>query len=137
MTTSIERGGEDTTLSDGGGGDRPSLTEVTAVVGSGARFEGLLSFRGEARVEGELEGRVLARGGTFHVGPTAVVRADVEADEVVVAGRVEGDILAPRRVALLAGACVVGTVRTASLSLADGSSLNGRCEMVKGLVPAA
>jgi len=102
------------------------------VVGPGARFEGTLAFSGEARVEGEVSGLVLARG-TLHVAPGAVVRARVRADELVVGGTVEGDVLAPRRVALLAGARLVGDVRTARLALADGGTLEGRCEMLSGL----
>jgi cytoskeletal protein CcmA (bactofilin family) len=95
-------------------------------VGPGARFEGVLAFRGEARVEGEVVGAVEARG-TLVVGPQAVLRADVEAEEVVVAGVIEGDVAAARRLALLAGGRVAGSVRTARLSLADGSVLDGRC----------
>jgi len=102
------------------------------VVGPGSRFEGTLAFRGEARVEGEVEGAVLARG-RLHVAPGAVVRANIEADELVVAGVVEGDVVAPRRVALLAGARLLGDVRTGSLVLADGAVLEGRCEMLTGL----
>jgi len=102
------------------------------VVGPGARFQGTLAFRGEARVEGEVSGTVLARG-TLHVAPGAVVRARIEAEELVVAGTVEGDVVAPRRVALLAGARLVGDVRTGALALADGSLLEGRCEMLTGL----
>jgi cytoskeletal protein CcmA (bactofilin family) len=110
--------------------------EREPVVGPGARFAGTVAFRGEARVEGEVEGRVLARG-TLHVAPGAVVRARVEADELVVAGTVEGDVVAPRRVALLPGARLLGDVRTGSLALADGSLLEGRCEMLTGLSEAS
>ena len=104
------------------------------VVGPGARFEGTLAFRGTARVEGEVEGVVLAQG-TLHVAPGAVVRAQIEADELVVAGTVEGNVIAPRRVILLAGGRLVGDVRTGSLALADGSLLEGHCEMLSGLSP--
>jgi len=110
--------------------------EREPVVGPGARFRGTLAFRGLARVEGEVEGTVLARG-TLEVAPGAVVRARIEADEVVVAGTVWGDVVASRRIALLAGARLYGDVRTGSLALADGSLLEGRCEMLSGLSPAA
>lgn len=106
------------------------------VLAPGARFEGTLSFRGAARVEGELTGQILARG-TLHVGEQAVVKAQVEAEEVVVAGVVQGDITATRRLQLLPSARVEGQVRTRSLSLADGCTLDGACEMITGLSPSA
>jgi len=105
------------------------------VVGPGARFEGTLAFRGEAHVAGEVSGAVRARG-TLHVAPGAIVRAHVEAEELVLAGTLEGDVVAPRRVGLLAGARLVGDVRTGRLVLADGSVLEGRCEMFTGLSEA-
>lgn len=104
------------------------------VVGPGARFEGTLAFRGEARVEGEVCGLVLARG-TLHVAAGALVRARIEAEEVVVAGTVEGDVTASRRLVLLPGGRLLGDVRTGSLALADGARLDGRCEMLTGLSP--
>jgi len=105
------------------------------VVGPGARFEGTLAFRGEARVEGRVDGAVLARG-RLHVAPGARVHATIEVDELVVAGTVEGDVVAPGRVALLAGARLFGDVRTGSLVLADGALLEGHCEMLTGLSEA-
>lgn len=115
---------------------RPTPAAMEPVVGPGARFEGTLAFRGQARVEGEVHGRVLATG-TLYVAPGAVVRARIEADELVVAGTVEGDVTAPRRVSLLAGGRLSGDVRTGSLALADGSRLDGRCEMLTGFAPSA
>jgi cytoskeletal protein CcmA (bactofilin family) len=44
-----------------------------------------------------------------------------------VAGVIEGDIYARRRVELLPTARVHGEVRTPALALAEGSTLDGRC----------
>jgi len=109
----------------------PGAAPSEPVVGPGARFEGTLAFRGEARVEGRVDGVVLARG-TLHVAPGAIVCARIEAESLVVAGSVEGDVVAPAGVSLLAGARLVGDVRTTRLALADGSLLEGRCEMETG-----
>ena len=98
------------------------------VIGPGDRFEGLLTFRGEARVEGELRGSILAQGRLEIAGP-ARVEARIEADELVVAGAVRGELTARERIALLAGARVRGELRAPRLAVADGCQLEGRCEM--------
>ncbi len=115
--------------------DQPQTTAPAPVIGPGARFEGTLSFRGEARVEGEVKGWILARG-RLEVAPGARVEARVEADEVVVGGTLEGDVDAPIRLTLLPGGSIRGNVRTPKLVLADGSTLDGHCEVTKPGPPA-
>lgn len=108
------------------------MTEPAAAVvaiGPGARFEGLLSFWGTARVEGVLRGTVTARG-TLEVGPDARVRARIEVDVLVVEGLVEGEIVARERVEVVDGACVRAAIRTPRLVVAEGALFEGRLEMV-------
>lgn len=99
------------------------------VVDSGARFEGLLSFRGSARIDGEVTGRVVADG-TLVIGPEGCVKADIEVDELVVRGRVEGDVLARQRLELAEGGRAVGTLRARRFALAEGCLFEGRFETI-------
>jgi cytoskeletal protein CcmA (bactofilin family) len=98
------------------------------VLGPGDRFDGLLTFRGEARVEGELRGAILAQG-RLEIGASAHVEARIEAEDLVVAGSVKGELAARRRIALLAGARVQGALRAPRIALEEGCQLRGRCEM--------
>ena len=101
---------------------------ATVVVGRGDRFEGLLTFRGDARVDGELRGAILAEG-RLEIGAPAHVEARIEADELVIAGLVEGDLSARQRIEVLAGARVRGELRAPRIALQDGCQVEGRCEM--------
>jgi cytoskeletal protein CcmA (bactofilin family) len=98
------------------------------VLGPGDRFEGLLTFRGDARLEGEMQGEILARG-RLEIASAARVEARIEADELVVAGSVCGELAARRRIELRAGARVRGELRAPRIALEDGCQLEGRCEM--------
>lgn len=98
---------------------------IPSLLGPGAHFEGLLSFRGFARVEGTLEGEVRARGRLF-IGPQAHVKARIEVDELVVAGTLEGEICVRERTELQASASVQGNLTTPRLRVAEGSVLNAR-----------
>ena len=105
----------------------PSAADDDAVVlGPGTRFEGLLTFRGRARVDGTLTGEIAGHG-VLVLGPAAYAEARVEVDELVVAGEVEGDVRARRRVELLATGCIRGDVETPRLVIAEGGRLLGRC----------
>lgn len=105
------------------------------VVPEAARFQGLLTFRGRAQVNGELEGEILAQG-CVRVGERGRVVGSIEADEVIVAGELEGDAVARDRLELTGSARVRGSIRAPRIHLADGCVLEGRCES-GGSDPAA
>jgi cytoskeletal protein CcmA (bactofilin family) len=98
----------------------------TTILEPGTSFNGLLASSGDVRVEGELEGEVVARG-TLWIGPRGRVKGTVEADELVVAGVLEGQVVAHRRLELLATAHFEGSLRTPTVVLAEGAYLSGQC----------
>jgi cytoskeletal protein CcmA (bactofilin family) len=105
--------------------------QIPTVLAPGTEFDGLLSFRGAARVDGKLSGEVVAEG-CLVIGEGGRVRARVEVDELIVGGELEGEIHARERVELLSTARVVGTLRCPRLSVAEGGILEGRCKTVPG-----
>jgi len=108
------------------------------VLGPGTRFEGLLTFRGRARIDGTLSGEIAGHG-LLVLGPGARAEASVEVDELVVAGEIEGDVRARRRVELLATGLIRGDVETPRLVIAEGGRLLGRCTTgpaARALAPA-
>ena len=105
-----------------------SGTESTCVIGQGSAFEGLLSFRASARIDGSLKGRVVGEG-TLIVGPDARIDADIRVAALVVSGTIEGEIRALDRVELHAGCSVRGSVQTPRIQVDDGARLEARVQM--------
>ena len=102
--------------------------EIRAFLGEGTSFNGTLQFDGTVRLDGRFEGDV-AGNDLLIIGQSAVVRAEVQVGTLVVSGRVEGNIVAKKRVELLATARVTGTIKTPGLVVSDGAVFNGTCEM--------
>ena len=102
--------------------------EIRAFLGEGTSFIGTLQFEGTVRLDGRFEGDV-SGSDLLIIGQAAAVRADIQVGSLVVSGRVEGNIVARKRVELLATAQVTGTVKTPSFVVSDGAVLNGACEM--------
>lgn len=100
--------------------------EPAAVLAPGAEFTGLLVLHGAARIDGGVRGEVMGAR-VLWVGPDAVIEADLEADEILVAGTVHGDLRGHRRIELRPGARIHGAVSTARLVMAEGSSIEGPC----------
>ena len=92
----------------------------------GAEFRGLVVIHGSARIDGRVRGEIVGAE-RLEIGETGAVEARVEAEEVIVAGSLEGDVRAGRRVELLATARVHGTIEAPRLALAEGALVEGRC----------
>jgi len=117
---------------------RAPLPEPTgySVIDEQLVIRGEITTEGTIRVDGRLEGR-LHRADTLIVGANGVVTGDIEAREVNVAGTIEGNIVADARVEIQSSASVRGDIRSATLLLHEGSTLNGHVVIGRHEAPAA
>lgn len=102
--------------------------EVSALIGRGAEFEGRIVFEGVVRIDGSFKGDVFTRD-TLVIGPDAVVEAQIDADTVLVAGSVSGEIRAMSRVEIFATGVVRGAVHTPVLKIEEGGVFDGTTQM--------
>lgn len=108
---------------------QPVPTErVTSVLGTGIVWKGKLSGSGGLRIEGAFEGDINLRG-LLVVGETGRVTCDtLQANTVIVAGAVRGNITA-ERVEIRATGRVWGDVVAAAFSTEEGAFLRGKITM--------
>lgn len=109
-----------------GSGDQPY--DVSAFVGEGVDFKGIISYKGTVRIDGNLEGEIHTTG-VLLVGRGAVINARVEAGTIISQGKIVGNIVAGEKIQLNSPAILNGSVRTPSLSMEEGVLFNGSCEM--------
>ncbi|HEM45517.1 MAG TPA: polymer-forming cytoskeletal protein [Alphaproteobacteria bacterium] len=107
-------------------GARRDSRFTAPVVPAGGRFEGVVAFRGRARIDGEVVGPVEGTG-QLELGEGARVEGRVDVDELVSRGLVEGDVSARHRACLEAGATLRGTLTSPRLAVANGAVIQGRC----------
>lgn len=100
----------------------------TAFIDQGSEFEGKLSFKDTARIDGRFRGEISSEN-TLEVGETGQIDADVKAQNILVSGEVNGKITAARMVVLFKTARVKGIINTPSLVVEEGASFNGEIEM--------
>ncbi|HSY12138.1 MAG TPA: polymer-forming cytoskeletal protein [Verrucomicrobiae bacterium] len=102
-----------------------------ATIGKSVVVKGELSGSEDLIVDGEVEGSISLKGQTCTVGPNGRVRANIEARNVVVHGRVNGDIHATERVELRKTASLAGDISTARISIDDGAFFKGGIDIQK------
>ena len=99
----------------------PAPAEARAYLDRGSKISGKISFEGPARIDGEVDGEIVAKD-SITIGESAVVTAHIRAASVSVAGKVSGDIVASQRIDIRPvgegqrkyhGACSVGAGRRA------------------------
>ena len=101
---------------------------ATTTIAAGITIEGELTSEDEVAIHGSLKGLVTTKG-IVSVASGATVEAEVTAASVQVGGTLTGNVSAQDRVELQAGARLVGDVRTARLTIADGASFKGNVDM--------
>ena len=95
-----------------------------------ASMQGTISFKDPVnlRINGSFEGKLDTRG-NLTIGENAKVTANIHGDNIVIAGKVSGDIFATRSLAILGGATIKGNLSTPRLSMVEGAVLQGVVSM--------
>jgi cytoskeletal protein CcmA (bactofilin family) len=83
-----------------------------ARIGKLVSVKGELSGREDLLVDGEVEGSIDLTGHLLTVGPNGRIRANIQAQSVVVFGRIEGNVRGSERVELRKSAIVSGDILT-------------------------
>jgi cytoskeletal protein CcmA (bactofilin family) len=92
------------------------------------KVRGEFSGTDDLLVDGEIDGVIRLPASRLTIRAEGIVRAAVLAKEVVVLGRLEGEVRATGRVELRNGAVVVGDVFAGRLSMEDGAVLRGNVD---------
>jgi cytoskeletal protein CcmA (bactofilin family) len=127
---SREREGTKTMASYAAGERIPSgdTARETAFLGKGTRLSGKISFEGTARIEGQVEGEIVAND-TLLIGESALLNAQINGATVVIHGKVTGDINASKKLEIRAPGRLYGNVTTPSLVIEEGVIFEGHCSM--------
>ena len=98
------------------------------IIAAGITIEGELTSDDEVEIAGTFRGKVTSKDAVA-IAAGAVVDAEVTGSTVSVGGQLTGNVVAADRVDLQAGGRLVGDVKTARLTIADGASFKGNVDM--------
>lgn len=107
-----------------------SRTDI-AHIGKSVVIKGELSGSEDLYLDGEVEGSIELRDHSLTIGPNGHVRANINAKEVIVQGKVEGNITGTDRVELRKSAVQVGDIATQRIVIEDGAYFKGGIDIRK------
>jgi cytoskeletal protein CcmA (bactofilin family) len=102
--------------------------QIKAYMGEDTVFNGSLNFEGTVRIDGKFEGQVITED-TLIVGETGHLKAEISAGTVICMGRVEGTLIASKKIEIHSTSKVVGNVKSPALYIELGGVLDGTCDM--------
>jgi cytoskeletal protein CcmA (bactofilin family) len=101
----------------------------SARLGAGLQIKGQLTGSEDLQIDGKVDGPITLRGHELTVGPSAQLNSEIHAGEVVVYGKVVGNVHARDRVDVKKDGSVTGDISTARISIEDGAHFKGRIEI--------
>jgi len=102
--------------------------QIKAYMGKDTVFKGSLTFDGTVRIDGNFEGKVITED-TLVVGETGHLVAEISAGTVICMGRVEGTVIASKKIEIHSSSKVIGNVQSPALYIELGGVMDGTCHM--------
>ena len=103
-----------------------------ATIGKSLKIKGEVIGSESLYIDGKVEGAISLPGGRVTVSRNAQVVANISAREVVVLGKVRGNINASDRVDIRSGASLTGDVTAYRINIGDGASIKGGIDIRPG-----
>ena len=110
--------------------ERGTATGSTSMLSKEVKIEGEIQGSENLQVEGRFKGTIKLAG-DLYVGPTGVVDADIEADNVVVHGQINGNVLARKQLQIHSSGKLVGDCTAQSIDIKEGALFEGRSKMIR------
>jgi cytoskeletal protein CcmA (bactofilin family) len=114
---------------------RPAASSASsgeqATIGKGLFIKGEITGSESLYIDGKIEGTINLPGNRLTVGRNGQVNASINAREIVVLGKVRGNVAATDRVDIRAEGSLTGDVAAARISIEDGAFFKGGIDIRK------
>jgi cytoskeletal protein CcmA (bactofilin family) len=101
----------------------------SARLGASIQIKGQLSGAEALQIDGKVDGPISLQGHELTVGPTAHLNSEIRASELVVSGKVVGNVHVRGRVDIKKEGSIIGDIFSARISIEDGAHFKGRIEI--------
>jgi cytoskeletal protein CcmA (bactofilin family) len=106
-----------------------------SILGSGCVIHGKLETRANYRVVGQVLGDIVELekdNGILWIDQSASVRGNITCTNIVIAGKVEGNVVASGTVEVCSGATMSGDIESERLHVDPNAKINGRLSCASG-----
>jgi len=109
----------------------PSQIPQSSAISAGLRIRGEITGHSDLLIDGQVQGSIRLANSKVTVGPHGSVQADIEAREIVIEGKIRGNLNASENIRLGPKSDVQGSMLTPRVAIEDGARLRGKVEMLR------
>ena len=122
----------------GSASSRPGIPAARnlSFLGPSLEIKGKVSGEEDLQIDGKVEGPISLQGQKLIAGRSAQLHSEIAAREVIVYGKVQGNVRAQDRVEIKKDGSVLGDITTARISIEDGAYFKGRIEIERSKAAA-
>jgi cytoskeletal protein CcmA (bactofilin family) len=106
-----------------------SSSPTAGRLGASLQIKGEIVGDEDLQIDGIVNGPISLNGHELIVGPTAQLTSEIRAGEIVVQGKVIGNVHAQGRVDIKKDGSITGDIECARISIEDGAHFKGRIEI--------
>ena len=110
--------------------DRGKASGSTSLLSKKVNIVGDIQGNEDLHVEGRFKGSIKITGNIF-VGQTGLVEADIEADNIIIQGKIHGNVLARKQLEIQSLGELIGDCSAQSIDIKEGAIFEGRSKMVR------
>jgi len=112
-----------------------SRDEDAKTIDISAGMQGSLVFKDpvDLKINGDFSGSLVTKG-MLTIGSNAVVEANIVGDNIIISGKVTGDITANQMLTIMETASLRGDISTPKLNIVEGAVFHGNCQMIDDLL---
>jgi cytoskeletal protein CcmA (bactofilin family) len=107
-------------------------TRPTGCLPSSLHVKGNVTATEDLLIEGSVEGLIQLDERTVTIAPTAKLKADIQARDVVVYGYLKGNVRAKGRIEIKKDGAAIGSLAAPKITIEDGADFKGSLEIEKG-----
>jgi len=102
---------------------------VDSVIGAQAEVKGDIMSKASIRIDGKVSGDIHGDSEVV-IGKEANIKGDINARNIILGGKIIGNIFAAEKVEVIDGGQVMGDIKSPAVVIAEGGIFEGHCEMM-------
>lgn len=114
---------------------RPDQKTIETIIGPSVKVDGTFNGEGDLIVQGIFVGKLTTKK-NLKVGSSAVVEANIKANNAFISGKVKGNIVVKGKLEITGTGVIDGDVQAQILSVESGAIIKGNIDMPMGEISA-